>query len=263
MRSMRRLSMLLLCTAAIAACQADPRIGQTEQNAAVCAPPPVLTFSVKLTSKMFINTIPAANCLSSSFRVVGPATIAGGLAGQAAFVAFCKASSFGENPPTDAAVVPLDARILSVGRATWKCQAGNAAPFGGSFVTGGSVGGPEPGGLVGIANAPGIRDNINANGTFGFVSSGHPNPLAEPSFQTFMLRTRPDIWDKTTAKIVCGVDGRGQPTSTITYTGTFSAFPSHKLFERSPAAAAAFKLLFNVPQKLFSNLWFLPAIPAP
>jgi hypothetical protein len=263
MQSMRRLEAALLAAALVAGCQSQPQPGEAEQSATACAPPPVRTFSMKLTSKMFINTIPDANCLSSAFRVAGPANLVGGLAGQAAFFAFCKKSSLGENPPSDNAPVPLDARILSMGTATWKCQAGIAAPFGASFRGLGSVGGQEPGGLVGVANAPGVRDNINANGTFGFVSSGHPNPVAEPAFQAFMLRARPDIWDKTTVKITCGVDGRGQPNSTIAFTGTFTAFPSHKIFRRIPANAAAPKLVFNVPQKLFSDLWFLPAIPAP
>ena len=181
---------------------------------------------------------------------------------QAAFFAFCRATSLGENPPSDANVAPLDARILSIGSGTWQCRAGQAAPFAGRFAGGGSVGGPE-GAFVGIANAPAVRDQINANGSFGLVSSGHPNPFLEPAFQAFRPRARADIWNKLTAQITCGVDNRGMPTASLALTATFTRFPSHKIWRRAPANAAAPLLLFNRAQGSFSNLWWLPAVPAP
>src|SRR5262249_27528209 len=151
------------------------------------------------------------DCFASMGIVPFPMTITG----AAQFFAFCRATSLGENPPSDANTVPLDARILSIGRGTWQCRAGQAAPFAGSFVAGGSAGGLEAGGaLVGIANNPAVRDQINANGSFGLVSSGHPNPLLEGGFIYFRPRFRSDIWNKFTAQITCGVDNRGMPTST-------------------------------------------------
>ena len=259
----RRIALALTLLGSLPGChdqQVMPRIASSHH--ALCGPP-TLTFSVRLASKMFINTIPAANCASSAFRMYGPPLTPAIVAQHAAFATFCKATSLGENPPSDAAVVPLDARVLSIGTATWQCQAGNAAPFNGSFVGGGSVGGPE-GPLVGIANAPGIRDNINANGTFALVSSGRPNPLAEPAFQALAFRARADIWNRTTAAITCGTDDNGQPTSSINWAlAGRTLFPSHKIFRRTPANAPAPVLLFNVAQGLFSNLWSLPAIPAP
>jgi hypothetical protein len=262
-KTIRRIFPVVLIGALAAHCNepgAPPPTQQTSEVAA-CAPPPppILTFSRKLASKMFISTIGPVNCTASTGIVVPV-----GIAGQAAMFAFCALTDLqmGENPPNDANVAPLDARVLSIGRGSWQCQAGNAAPFGGTWVTGGSVGGPE-GPFVGIANNPGIRDNINLNGTYGFVSSGHPNPLVEPSFQAQRLRARTDIWDKTTGAITCGVDARGQPTSTTNFAATFTRFPQHKIWTHTPSNAVASRLLFNNPQGLFSNLWWLPAIPAP
>jgi hypothetical protein len=232
------------------------------QNA--CAAPPVLNFSMKLATKLFINNSPFWDCVRSTGIVPIPTfNPAIDTARQAAFMAFCRATSLGENPPTDAPVVPLDARILSQAFLHWQCQAGNALPINGNIAGGGSVGGLEGGGaFVGIANAPAVRDNINLNGTFGLVSSGHPNPLAEPAFQAFRPRARSDIWNKITGTISCGVDARGQPTSSVRFAGQFTRFPSHKVWYRAPINAAAV-LLFNIPQGSFSNLWWLPAIPAP
>jgi hypothetical protein len=233
--------------------------GQARQGAAACAAPPVLTWSYKLSSKLFINTIGVGNCLRSTANVLPLGTPAQ----QAAYFTFCKMSSFGENPPSDAIVNPLDARILETAQGSWSCQAGNAAPFAGVWAGGGRWGGPEPLGFTGVANPVATRDNINLNGTFGFVASGHPNPALEWSFKVHRWRASPDIWNKTTATITCGVDNRGQPTTSLNLRLARTAFPSHKIWRRSPANAPAAVLLFNVPQGLFSNLWFLPAIPAP
>jgi hypothetical protein len=246
----------------------DPgREGSDEAEAVMCAAPPpppaVLTFSYRLASKLFINNIGIGDCIASTGIVPVLMGIPGfDQARQAAFFAFCRATSLGENPPSDANVAPLDARILSIGTGSWQCRAGQAAPFGGNFRGGGSVGGPE-GPLVGIANAPAVRDQINANGSFGLVSSGRPNPLAEPAFQGFRPRLRADIWNKVTAQITCGVDARGMPTANLNLNAWFTRFPSHKIWRRTPANAAATRLLFNRPQGSFSNLWWLPAIPAP
>ena len=217
----------------------------------------MLTWSYTLAAKLYIATIPWADCLKASAIAVPP-----GPANSAAFVAFCARSPQGENPPTDAAPVPLDARILGAAFGGWKCQANNPAPFGGSWVPGPTAAGVEFFGLTGVANPVATRDNINANGSFGMVVSGRPNAVFEPGFQVMRPRLRAQIWDRVTGDIACGTDNRGQPTATVALNATFTKFPSHKIWAHSPAAAAPV-LIFANPQKSFSNLWFLPAVGAP
>jgi hypothetical protein len=227
-------------------------VKQAQQPAA----PPILTFSVKLSSKLFINGVPTCGANPNIF---------GGLASFAAWRAFCAATAakYAENPPADNAPVPLDARILGVATARWNCQAGNPTPVGPALAAGGgSVGGME-GPLVGIANAMGIRDNLLLNGTWGMVTSGRPNPIAEPAFQAIFPRVRPDIWNKIATTTTCGVDAQGRPTATSVYNFTGTWFPSHRVWRRSPMANPAAAVLFNLPQRALSDLWALPAVPAP
>jgi len=171
---------------------------------------------------------------------------------------FCQASSLGENPPLPNIVAPLDARIRGGADVRWKCQSGNAAPvlFGGIDPLTTASG-------TGIVNPITTRNNILANGTFGYVLSGHPNPIVEPRFQVHRFRANPDIWDKVTGTITCGTDKNNLPTSRVNTRYTTTLFPSHKLWFRTPAGAAATSILFNRPQGNFSDLWFLPIIPVP
>lgn len=222
----------------------------------------VLTFSVRYEDKLFINTIPLASC--GARAVLGPVTTLDALA---AYLTFCKATSLGENPPTPAIVAPLDARIRGGADVTWKCQAGNPAPVllgaVNPLATAGGNEGPVFLGILGVVNPTTARNNILANGTFGYVVSGHPNPLVEPAFQAQRLRANTDIWDKVTGAIICGTDARGLPTSVVTTTLRYTLFPSHKLWFRTPVSNPTTALMFNLPQGAFSNLWFLPPVPAP
>ncbi|MBI3896854.1 MAG: hypothetical protein HY308_01000 [Gammaproteobacteria bacterium] len=229
------------------------------------AQPPILTFTPKYESKLFINTIPAADCPASATRVVGagPGLIAA--ANRAAFRAFCRATSLGENPPNGAVVNPLDARIRGQVDLSFRCQAGNPLPLAPTAVTPGpTAAGPEAPLINGIVNAPVARDNLAATGGWGFVLSGHPNPIVEPAFQALAARARSDIWHKFDATVTCGVDARGLPTYTIARTTLYTFFPSHKVwFYAGPATPAPGNLNPNIGQRSFGDLWFLPAIPAP
>jgi hypothetical protein len=226
----------------------------------------VATFSMRFEDKLFINTIPLASC--------GPGAVLGFPgpnypAQLAAYIAFCKATSLGENPPNGAIVAPLDARIRGGVDVTWRCDTtALPKPIGPTGVAPlAGAGGPEGPlilGIVGIVNPTLIRDQIVANTTFGAVISGHPNPWVEPLFQAQRLRGQPDIWHRLTGAITCGVDARGMPTSTVNLTLLSTPFPSHRVWYRSPIAAPApGALILNVPQGAFSALWFLPPIPAP
>ncbi|MEO8112859.1 MAG: hypothetical protein ABI655_00665, partial [Phenylobacterium sp.] len=253
MRSDRRSfpSLCLAAATALAGLAAAPPAGAV-----------VATFSVRFEDKLFINTIPLASC--------GPGAVLGFPgpnypAQLAAYLTFCKATSLGENPPNGAIVAPLDARIRGGVDVTWRCDTTalpkpvgptGVAPLAGA----GGPEGPLALGLKGIVNVTPVRDQIAANTTFGAVVSGHPNPWVEPLFQAQRLRARPDIWNKLTGAITCGVDGRGMPTSTVNLTLLSTLFPSHRVWYRAPIAAPGpGALIFNVPQGAFSALWFLPA----
>jgi hypothetical protein len=252
--------------APLSGCLDDPPPPETPGEAAQAqqaAPPPprVLTFSEALRSKLFINGVPFGTCNHAA--VVGLVALPERIA---AYLAFCKMTdlNYQENPPNGNPVNPLDARILGIATAQWRCQVGNAAPIAPANARGaGSVGGMEPLGLVGVANNVAIRDNILLNGTWGFVTSGKPNPLAEPAFQAHSFRANPDIWNRVQTSISCGVDAAGRPMSTKFYTLTSTFFPSHKVWSHTPSNAAAGALLFNVAQRNFSDLWSLPPIPGP
>jgi len=215
-----------------------------------------LTFSVPFEDKLFINSIPLGKC---------GALLTATASHFAAFIVLCQATSLAENPPTGALVAPLDARIRSGVDLQWQCKTGNPAPIGLTGVASlAHAAGPEPLGFVGVVNNPTSRDNIATKGTWGAVFSGHPQqPLPEAAFQSIRTRTTTDIWQHLTGTIACATNNRGLPTSSMKVTLVYTAFPSHKVWYRSPAKAPAAALLFNVPQGLFSALWALPAVPAP
>jgi hypothetical protein len=256
-----------LLAGAIGACSTlddgeEDRVGEAvdEQVAPPVPPaPPALTFSARYDSKLFINGVP--NCGSLPVGLLQPWK-------NAAFLAFCKATAFNfnENPLSGALANPLDARIHGSAEAEWRCRVGNPAPIGpASAVALGTFGGPEPGGLMGVANQIGVRDQLLANGSYGFVFSGRPDPRAELIPQAIQPRLRSDIWNHLTASVTCGVDGRGLPKATVNYGFTATLFPSHRVWRITPKMAPrnTEALLFNVVQGALSNLWSLPAIPAP
>ena len=225
----------------------------------------ILTFQPKYESKLYINNIPIIDCGPSAVRVVGGGAGPATRAKRAAFVVFCRATSLGENPPNGAIVNPLDARIRGEVQLSFRCQVGNPLPLAPTSVTAGpTAGGPEGPGIVGVVNPPTTRNNLAANGGWGFVLSGHPNRLVEPAFQFFRARANPDIWHKFRATVTCGVDARGLPTATINRTMIRTWFPSHKVwFYAGPATAPPGALVNNRAQRSFGDLWFLPVVPAP
>lgn len=245
---------LTLSTALVSACVDSPASDQHDQ----CAPPVApmqLNFSVKLSTKLFINNIaiPGQCGAGAVLGVFGAPRLP-------AYLAFCAATSLGENPPTDANVAPLDARILGVATLRWTCVANNPVPQNVAIAGGGSVGGMEGPGLVGIAHPM----RVAARGAaFGMVTSGRPNPLAEPAFQFFRPRLRPDIWNKLSGAITCGTDAQGRPTSNYNLNLLRTRFPSHKVWTRTPAGVGPAVLRFNAAQGNLSSLWFLPPIPPP
>ncbi len=250
--SIRSRTCVTLVAWAVALCSASVGL-QAQQR---------LTFSIRFENKLFISTIPPAACGAAA--VLGPGA---GRVRTAAFMTFCQATSLAENPPTPAIVAPLDARIRGGIDVQWQCQVGNPIPVGqgnmARLATAGGNEGPPALGIKGVVNPIATRNNILANGSFGYVLSGRPNAVVEPAFQLFRARATTDIWNRVTGVISCGVDTRGLPTATVNTTLLATLFPSHKLWYRTPMAAPAPILLFNMAQGAFSNLWFLPPVPAP
>jgi len=224
-----------------------------------------LTYTAKYESKLFINTIPQADCASSSLTINGvlatPAT-------HAAFIAFCNLTNLGENPPDGATPTPLDARIRGDVTLSFVCQVGNALPVAPASVTAGptaaGIEGPAALGILGALSPTGIRDQLIVNGGWGYVLSGRPNALVEPPFQRFQVRLNRHIWHRLAGTVACGVDARGLPTATITHTLSRTWFPSHKVWYLTPATAARpGALTYNRPQRSFEDLWTLPVVGAP
>ena len=243
-----------LSTALATACVTSPASDEHDQ----CAPPaPMqLNFSAKVSSKLFINNIAQPGQCGAG-AVLGPL----GFGKLPAYLLFCAATSLGENPATPA-FNPVNYRILGEAHVSWTCVAGNAAPQNLLVNPGLSNGGPEAPGINGIAN--GVRVAVRNGNQFGVVTSGHPNPVVEPGFLFFRFRRNPDIWNKVVGTVSCGVDGAGRPTSRIVYGLTRTAFPSHKVWSKSPSAGPAVpRLIFNAAQGNLSALWFLPPIPNP
>lgn len=220
--------------------------------------PRTLTYSVELRSKLWIN---------------GPAIVMGlhpsALAGPqdyGRYWAFWLATKrkFLDTAATDAFPAPgtvLDARILGQGFARWKCQQGRANPFAGAAWPGAAVGGFElPPAIFGVANPVAIRNSINVVGTWGMVTSGRPNLLLEPAFQSVFPRLRRNIWNKVVTTVTCNL---ANATSALAYTGTRSAFPNHRVWRRTPIGAANSALRLTAAQGPFTRLWQLAPVPAP
>lgn len=227
-----------------------------------------LSFSIRVEEKLFINTIAVTACDPVTvLGILGAASPVTYAARVAAYMSVCYLTSLGENPPAPAIVVPLDARIAGGVDIAWRCQAGNVVPIGPTAVTplptAGGPEGPRALGIFGVVNPTATRDQIAQNGTMGSVLSGFPHPIVETGFQVQAIRLRRDIFQHLTGAILCATSAQGVPLSSIKLTMAHSAFPSHKLWYRSPINAAAPTLLFNVAQGNFSGLWSLPAVPAP
>src|SRR5499433_497365 len=170
----------------------------------------VLTFDRQVRTKMFINTIPLSMC--DPVGVLGPPTGPAWLAKSAAYIALCKRTSLGENPPNGEIYSPLDARNLAIVSFRWQCQVGSFIPVNlGQVTPVGAFAGME-GPFMGTANPIATANQILADGTWGFVASGHPSLFVEPAFQAMRIRFRTNIWHRAAGRMSCGVDGRGNPT---------------------------------------------------
>ena len=184
---------------------------------------------------------------------------------MAAYFAFCRAtdSQFLENPPTGSTAPPLDARVAIVMNLKWKCQVGQALPTGLANITFvDSVGGPEPAGLTGVVNPVTTKNTMLADGKWSFVASGHPHPATNVIFNSHRIRLNTDIWHRADGNVSCSIDGKGRPSSRIAFTLNGTRFPSHRSWFYTVAGRKV-RQAHNILQQAFSNLWFLPPVPAP
>ena len=222
---------------------------------------PKKSFTARLESKLFIGDIGWLDCGNPNF--INPADYLPGAfqARRAAYQAFCQATSLGEDPPNGDIHNPLDARIRAGVGIDWTCEAGRSTPLEANITAIATEGGWE-GPVKGVVNATAIRNNLVQSGTFGYVASGHPHPLVETAFQAFRLRNQPDIWQRITGSVSCDTNASGHPTAVLSTNIMRSPFPSHRLWWKRDANSAP-RLLFDQGQGLFSQLWSLPAVPAP
>src|SRR5207302_8954895 len=111
--------------------------------------------------------------------------------------------------------------------------------------------------FLGVANPITTRNQILANGTWGFVSSGHPNPALEGGFQVHRRRARSAIWLHATGSMSCATDARGNPTSSVTFSlPAVTRFPSHRTYwYRINGPGPVFQgIAHNIAQGALSNL---------
>jgi len=224
---------------------------------------PKKSFSVRFESKLYINDIGWFDCGNPNFINPADYTLSKYMARRAAYQSFCMLTSLGEEPPNGDLIEPLDARIRAGVDVRFTCEAGRAMPID-SDITSLPTGSGWEGGIVkGISNPTATRNDLTTNGTFAYVASGHPHPIIEPSFQVFKQRANTDIWHRVSGTVTCGSDAAGYPTASVDTRLTRTWFPSHRVFFRTPRDAPSFSIIFDQPQRLFSDLWRLPPIAAP
>jgi hypothetical protein len=225
------------------------------------APPPVLappaqpqklTWKGSFTTKLYIAGFPLNKCGTPTFvKLTGPKQIA-------KYAAFCLATaqSYKENPPKgDNNVNPLDARIWAKADLVIVCAPNKAVPDSGSIDVGGTAAGKEVGPFGGVVETPRRRDQIAANGEYGFVTWGRPNAALEPGFiLAGGPRAQRHIWNKVTGTATCKTGNDGKPSVSLTYKPDGTGFPSHKIWWNGKLAA-------TIPQGTMSVLWELPPVP--
>lgn len=224
------------------------------------------SFSLRYDTKMFISTI-GNRCgpLPAVMPMLYPGTVLVdpfGIDRALAYKALCSLtdSQYSEDPGPKF-VAPMNARIFSTVVVAYKCEAGKTLPVEGTVIPVMIMPGLE-GWFAGIVNPIQIRNDIAKNGTFSAVISGRPNLAVEPTFQVIGARQRKDIWHKISVKLTCNVDAEGKLISTNQLTLTYSKFPSHRVWLSSPSTAAP-RLVLDIPQGPFTNLWSLESIAAP
>ena len=195
-----------------------------------------LTFTPRYEGKLFINTIPNVNCAASAM-VRFPGAGAAAIARRAAFAVFCLGTPTDVPNPVDGSIMtPLDARIAGGVHFKYQCNVNAPVPIPSAPSI---VGAPTAGGVEvdlvltsidGVVNPVAPRNQLLA-GKWGYILSGHPAPILEPGFTAAGgARATPDIWQHYNGTVVCGVDNRGLPTSTLTNKVTATSFPSHRVW---------------------------------
>jgi hypothetical protein len=246
------------CASRLAALYGILALGVTQESAAQ-----VLTYSRQIRTKMFIANFPASAC--DPVGVLGLPTGPQWLAKAAAYMALCRRINLGEDPPNGEPVSPLDARNLSIVSFGWQCQVGTPIPVNsGNIIPVATFAGPE-GFFTGVVNPIATRNEILTNGNWGFVASGHPNPIPELAFQAIAIRFNRDIWHRAAGTISCNVDSQGNPTSSMNFRLSVTHFPSHRsyIYDTSSGPPTFQRVAHNKTQGYMSNLWFLPPVGSP
>ena len=259
---------IVLVPLVFASCQSSLDESETT-GAASCGDelPTQLSFRKQIRSKLFIDRIPISLCqpyAALDVTVFFPGLV---MSRVAEYMTFCKVTdlSYQEHPATGTES-PLEARILAKVDLDWTCTAGAAVPTAGTMSVAQPIGGIEVGPIAGIVNPMQSRESLTSNGEFSYVASGHPNPVLEPSFQYFHLRSRTDIWHKVTGKVTCTTDAAGVPGSTVEVRiAAATKFPSHRvyLYDIVNGQPQFERIAASITQGAFSNLWHLAPVESP
>lgn len=267
-RGRARNAFALVALTLSAACQIGTEYATTRQDV-LCdqGPPSEISFSGQLRSKLFIDRIPSNKCNPNGVLQPTGARALDDLR-YAEYDSFCKLTdlSYKEHPATGTDN-PVEARILAIVAINWTCRQYQTVPSSGALIRSSEIGGPELGPIRGAAEVTTTRDTITQNGEFAYVASGRPNAAFEPFFSFFRPRQNTHIWHRVTGKITCATDGQGMISATLeAHISEATKFPSHRLYEyrRDAAGTPIFqRILADVPQQEFSNLWHLPPVGAP
>jgi hypothetical protein len=217
-----------------------------------------LEFSKQVRSKLFIGPIGDA-CDPLGVVPLGPHFSER----VAAYLVFCRLTDgLQDDPASGSEGPPLRARVLAIVDLRWSCRAGENTPLVGAVTPVAAIGGPEPLGLQGTAHPITVRDDLATDGTWAYVASGRPHPLAEIGFQIHRPRFRSDIWHHVAGSVHCETSASGDIRSRIeVHFEEATRFPSHRAYFYGGIDAPAFEQASSiVHQHALSNLWYLPEV---
>jgi hypothetical protein len=221
---------------------------------------------------MFIDRIPLAKCNPNGV-LASTGNEGFDFVRYAQYYELCKATdlSYEEHPATGTDN-PAEARILAIVAINWTCRQNQAVPSSGRLIRVTEIGGSEPARpagspIHGVADVTQTRDTIAQNGEFAYVTSGRPNAFVEAPLEYFRLRQNTHIWHRVTGKITCVTDAQGMISATLeAKISDATKFPSHRVYEyRQDASGTPIfqRILADIPQQEFSNLWHLPPVGVP
>jgi hypothetical protein len=219
--------------------------------------PTAQTWDIQLAAKLYIAKIDSCGDPLDVISMTQP--FEEQVIAAASYEAFCQSAkaTFHEDPKTPAISDPLDARIAGSIDLSVTCEPGKAVPIAPSAIKAGPTAAGYEGSLHGTVNPPAIEDHLAKDGTFIWVMSGRPHPVAELPFTLLHggPRLTPNIWSSVQGKVTCPTAAGGEPTI-IYYVGA-SPFPSIRVWRTIGSDTK----VTTVGEGPFTDLWALPLPP--